>query len=119
MTAMDGIFKVTGPDPQIAFNLSNLNLSGEQADLLLFTFECISRHADPRIRVFWWGDRQVGPTEKRSMKFSAEDGALIVPLDVFPRWRLLGRVAGLRIDLDNANACEAVRFSDISLLRRL
>jgi hypothetical protein len=58
------------------------------------------------------------PSETNSLRFEAEDGTLIVPLDVYPRWLALGSVHGIRIDLDNPAACSAIEVTNGSLQQR-
>jgi hypothetical protein len=109
---------VTGNDPQLLFELTGLQLSGRQAGLLKMDFTCHQRRAKPRIQVFWWGDDQTGPSEPASSRFNAENGTLIVPLDAYPRWLTLEKVKGLRIDLDNAEACASISVRNVALFQR-
>jgi len=123
-----GGYKVGGIDPSLSLDISNLGLSGRDAGLLRFEFSCVNKATDsntqtkaiePRIQVFWWGDSHQGPFEASSVRFTADDGVLIVPLDASPRWLLLEHLKGLRIDLDNASACSAIKVKDIALYRRM
>jgi hypothetical protein len=52
------------------------------------------------------------------VKFTGENGILIVPLDASPWWLGLSKVKGLRFDLDNASACIAFKITNISLFQR-
>lgn len=112
-------YKIDGIDPSLSFHISSLGLSGRDAGLLRFKFSCINKVAEPRIQVFWWGDSHQGPFEASSIRFTADEGVLIVPLDASPRWLLLEHLKGIRIDLDNATACSAIKVRNISLYRRL
>lgn len=123
-----GGYKVGGIDPSLSLDISNLALSGRDAGLLRFEFSCVNKAIDsntqtkatePRIQVFWWGDSHEGPFEASSVRFTADDGVLIVPLDASPRWLLLEHLKGLRVDLDNASACSAIKIKDIALYRRI
>lgn len=118
MTLENGSYKIVGNDPQIIFDLSSAALSGHDTGLLRFEFLCLNQNAEPRIQVFWWGDEQTGPSEAASLKFTADDGVLIVPLDAYPRWLTLGKIQGVRIDLDNAAACGAIKVSNVALYQR-
>lgn len=111
-------YKVEGDDPQLIFNTSALGISGQSSGLLRFEFKCIGRTSEPRIQVFWWGDERSGPFEESSVKFTAYNGALIVPLDASPWWVGLRKINGIRIDLDNASACRAFSVENIYLYRR-
>lgn len=114
----NGGYKVTGIDPQLNFDISSLGLSGRDAGLLRFDFSCVGKSAEPRIQVFWWGDDREEPFEASSIKFTADNGVLIVPLDASPRWLTMKHIKGIRIDLDNALACSAFGASGISLFQR-
>jgi hypothetical protein len=111
-------YKVAANDPYLTFDLSSLRLSGRDAGLLKFDFSCANRTADPRIQIYWWGDRQRAASERLSIKFTADDGTLIVPLDADPRWLALEMVGGVRFDLDNASACSAFRLANIGFFQR-
>lgn len=112
-----GTYKVDGIDPSLTLDISRLSISGRGSGLLRFTFSCIDRVAEPRIQVFWWGDNRQDAFEASSVRFTADEGTLIVPLDASPRWLLLEHLKGIRIDLDNAS-CRAIKFNDIALYQR-
>jgi hypothetical protein len=115
----NSVYKVTGVDPALSFDLVSLNLSGGDAGLLKFDFSCINKSVEPRIQIFWWGDGRSGPNETNSIRFTADDGTLIIPLDSDPRWLTLKKVKGIRIDLDNASACGSFRVRNIGLFQRI
>lgn len=115
----NGSYKVNGIDPILSFDILSLDLSGRDAGLLKFDFSCINRSAEPRIQVFWWGDGHGGPFEASSVRFTADDGTLIIPLDADPRWLTLKKSKGIRIDLDNASACSAFSVRNIGLFQRI
>lgn len=112
------VYKVVGADPQINFDLSDLKLSGHDAGLLRFEFSCIDQNQEPKMQVFWWGDSESVPSEASSVRFALENGVLIVPLDAAPRWLTLGQINGLRLDLDNADACSGIRVESAGLYQR-
>lgn len=109
--------KVSGPDPQLIFDVSNLSLAGQDSGVLRFDFSCKNEHQDPRIQLFWWGDTIEGPTEALSVKFNAENGSIVVPLEALPLWLMMKKIVGLRIDLDNAASCTSVKFKHLALYR--
>lgn len=114
----DGGYRIQGNDPQIIVDLSGAAISGREAGLLKFDFECLDRKTQPRIEVYWWGDERERAYPSASLRFTADDGTLIVPLDAFPSWLLLRHVKGVRIDLDNAGACRAIRVEKLGLYQR-
>ena len=115
---LNGSYKIEGDDPQLIFDTSSLGISGSSSGLLKFEFKCIGKKSEPRMQVFWWGDERNAPFEESSVRFSAENGTLIVPLDASPWWVGLRNIKGIRIDLDNASACRAFRVENISLYQR-
>lgn len=118
LVSENGGYKITGIDPQLVFNVSSLGLSGRDAGLLRFDFSCANRSAEPRIQVFWWADDHDGPFESSSIRFTADDGPLIIPLDASPRWLMMQHIKGIRIDLDNAAACGVLHVRSMGLFQR-
>jgi len=118
LSVENGAYKIVGNDPRMSFDISNYSVSGRNAGLLKFEFSCLSKNSEPRIQVFWWGDEQMGPTEAASLRFTAENGVLIVPVDAYPRWLTLGKIRGVRIDLDNASACGGITVRSVALYQR-
>ena len=114
----DGAYRVEGSDPRMVFDISAFGVSGKGPGLFKFDFECSGQAAEPRIQIFWWGDKRNGPFEQSSLRLTAENGTLIVPLDASPWWVELQHVKGIRVDLDNASACRAFKVSNVSLYQR-
>jgi hypothetical protein len=111
-------YKIEGDDPFLIFDLSDLAITGRNSGLLKFDFNCIQKKSEPRLQIFWWGDERDGPFEASSVRFTAEDGALIVPLDASPWWTVLRKIKGLRFDIDNASTCQEFTIKNISLYQR-
>ena len=103
---------VSGAAPGLSLDLQTLKVAGRDAGLLGFTFACQGKRAAPRLRVAWWGDADESPAESASLKFTAEDGMAIVPLDAYPRWMAIGMAKGLTISLENPEACSAIVLRD-------
>ena len=118
VSSFNGSHKIEGDDPQLSFDISALSVSGRNSGLLKFDFNCIEKTSESRVQIFWWGDERDGPFEASSVRFTAENGTLIVPLDASSWWLGLRQVKGLRFDLDNASACRAFSVENISLYRR-
>ncbi|WP_413658186.1 hypothetical protein [Paraburkholderia phenoliruptrix] len=118
LVAQEGQYKVAGGNPQISYDVTSLKLSGHAAGILRFDFACFDRRAEPRLTVSWSGAQQAGPSAAGQLHFTADDGVLIVPIDAYPRWLILQRVAGLQIGLANPGACGAVRLKNVTLLQR-
>ncbi|KTD63699.1 hypothetical protein Lsan_1132 [Legionella santicrucis] len=111
-------YEITGADPQLIFDISGYSVSGHNAGLLRLNFSCVDRQGEPRLQIFWWGDKEGGPSETASIKFTADDGVLIIPLDSSSRWLTLNQIKGIRIDLDNAVACKAITVNNVGLYQR-
>ncbi len=118
VSSFEDTYKVEGNDPQLSFDISAFGLSGRSTGLLKFDFDCIDMKSEPRMQLFWWGDAREGPFEASSVRFTVENGTLIVPLDASPWWLSLRKVKGLRFDLDNAEACSAFSIKNIALFQR-
>ena len=118
LAVTDGRYRVTGPDPYLTFDLAPLAIAGRTAGLLRLEFTCLNRTAEPRLLVSWREDQQAGPDEAASVRFTADDGVLLVPLDAFPRWLTLDHIRGLRLDLDDPSACGAMMIKDLALHQR-
>ncbi|MGA9918079.1 MAG: hypothetical protein WBR17_36610, partial [Paraburkholderia sp.] len=113
-----GIYKVTGANPQLSYDVSALGVSGHGAGLLRFEFACRDRRATPRFKIAWWGDKQPGPSDAAQLTFTADNGVLIVPIDAYPRWLTLDRVKGLQMALVDPNACGAIEIKHVALYQR-
>ncbi|MGE7962608.1 hypothetical protein ACQKPC_09555 [Pseudomonas sp. NPDC089918] len=109
--------RVSGPDPQLIYDVSSLALSGKTSGMLRFDFSCEDKQQEPRIQLFWWGDTYDGPNEALSVKFNAEDGSIVVPLEALPLWLTMKTIAGLRIDLDNPAACTSIKLKHLALYK--
>jgi hypothetical protein len=118
LVPQSGSYRISGNDPSLSFDISSLGISGHDAGLLRFAFRCLGRSSVPRIQVFWWGDAQAGPSEAASLRFTADTGILIVPMDASPRWLTMKQIRGLRFDLDNPAACHGISIKNIALYQR-
>jgi len=118
VVAENGVYRVTGRDPQIIIDMLDEPISGRDAGLLKFDFFCHGQRKDPKIQIFWWGDHRSHPLERYSLKFAAESGTLIVPLDASPLWLTLEEIKGVRIDLDDADACRSFNVDNVGLFQR-
>lgn len=118
LTQEDGGYEVNDVDPFLSFDISDLHLSGKDAGLLRFDFTYVGEITEPRIQVFFWGDDHQGPFEAFSVRFTAGEGALIVPLDASSQWLTLKHIKGIRIDFDNVSIGNTVNIKNIGLFQR-
>lgn len=119
LSPVDGAYRVDGLEPQLTFDISALGLSGRDIGLLKLDFTCTGKNAMPKLQVFWWGDGRDQAFEQSSMSFTGEDGTLIVPVDASPWWLTLKKIKGIRIELQNAQACHTFSVGQIALYQRL
>lgn len=66
----------------------------------------------------WVDENKKRPFEQSSIFVNTKDGKLIISLDSNPRWQLLNKVYGLRVDLHNANSCKSFKINSIKLYSR-
>lgn len=118
LSSLNGLYKIEGNNPQLIFNISDLGVSGGGGGLLKFDFKCIGGATQSGIQVFWWGDGRESPFEDSSVRFIAENGTLIVPLDASPWWTGLGQVKGLRFSFDDMSACRLFSLQNVFLYDR-
>ena len=112
------IYQIVGKDPFIVFNVEKLNLNGRDAGVLAFDFSSDSRRA-PVILEVYWGSRSTGaPSENTVVRFSAEQGKVIVPLDAVPRWLLAEGIKTIRVDVADPAPCSTFSISNITLFQR-
>ncbi|MEM7018730.1 MAG: hypothetical protein AAF512_15490, partial [Pseudomonadota bacterium] len=113
-----GFYQAIDQDPYIIFDIAHMNISGREAGLLKFSFSCVNKTAEPQIQVFWWGDHHPAPNDIFSVKFIAGEGTMIVPLDASPHWLARKKLQGIRLDLNNPDACQQFSFRDLALFNR-
>jgi hypothetical protein len=109
---------IVGPDPYLWLDLSQQKITGNSAGLLKFDVYC-ENGENPRIQIFWWNDDMEGAAPSQSLLFTAANGTVIVPLDAYPSWLVSKSVKGLRIDLENARACQKFAVKNASLNQRV
>ncbi len=116
---MDPVLDLPGPKSPAGalarFDISNDQPRGRDAGLLRFDFECIDRKLDPRIVVGWSGTSGEEADVQGDLRFTGDDGALIVPLYGYPRWSLLDGVREITISLEDPAACGSFRVKDAGL----
>jgi hypothetical protein len=119
LVEQDDFLNVVGQAPHLLFDLSGLELSGRDAGLLKFDLSCAERKTDIRLRISWWGDDRDGPFDSSRVTFTADNGALIVPLDASPWWLTLAKVKGLTLELEGPSACSSFKIENIGLYQRI
>lgn len=116
---IDQKYFIDGIDPFVVFDLKDLNISGKNSGILSFDFKCNKQKENPVIQIFWYGDNDKYFFEKASLRFNAENGKLLIPLDAQAQYYLLNKIHKIRIDLDNAKACESFEIKNLKMYKRL
>ncbi|MBD2019958.1 hypothetical protein H6F43_07120 [Leptolyngbya sp. FACHB-36] len=111
-------YRITGSDPYLIFDITNLSLNGDRAGVLAFDFSCQPQRAVPTLEVYWSSQSIGGPDEEAVVRFSARRGKVLVPLDAAPRWLLAKGIQTLRIDIADPAPCSTFSLSQISFFQR-
>lgn len=116
---VDGWFVPERQDPAIVFNISGLGINGRDAGMLHFDFTCQSKTSKPvMLEVYWKPSLQQEVDETTVVRFLAEDGKVVVPMDISPKWLLADKIDKLRVDLKDYRSCEKFSFKNIVLSQR-
>lgn len=116
-----GLYKVTGTDPVLTYDLSSLGISGGQAGFLRFEFNCTrmrSVRPDVKFRISWTDINNGSADDISNVLFTAENGVLIIPLDSSPLWLMRKHIAQLHIKLEAPQVCYSFRLKDVKLMQR-
>ena len=117
----DGAWVSTGGDSFLRFNLRRMNLTGQDAGLVVFDFQCLKpAGADSEIEIFWQSDLQKEGA-LNSLRFTAGgSGREVVPIDAFPGWLLASELTTLRIDIGRGSiTCKEFRIGELKLYDRV
>ena len=112
-----GNYSVVGPDPYILFDISDWKLNGSDAGMLSFNFACMGENSKPQLEIYW-GSNATGLSELTMVRFVAEDGPLLVPLDAAPRWLQAKEINRLRFDIADPGPCKTFAITNIQLWQR-
>ena len=111
-------WRPAGPQPALMLDLAGHPLDGAEGGLLRLQLLCAVPQPAARVRLSWWGGLGTSAQQPAQLLFSAEPGVLIVPLDAQPRWTLMRRIDGLRVEFDQAAGCGTVGLHGMALMRR-
>ncbi len=113
----EGNYSVVGPDPYILLDISDWKLNGSDAGMLSFNFTCKGRSSKPQLEIYW-GSKATGLGESTVVRFVAENGPLLVPLDAAPRWLQAKEINRLRFDIADPAPCKTFAITNIQLWQR-
>jgi hypothetical protein len=114
----DGLYRVTGPDPHLIYDLGTQGVASKDVDYIALDFRCEGRRTDPAIQLFWWSDNQPAAREERSTTFNPVQGVNVISTRSLRGWGDIDRLAHLRIDLDPNDACAFVRIGEVRWVPR-
>lgn len=120
-SAADGVWAVTGGDSFLRFDLREMNLTGQDAGLVVFDFQCLKpAGAVSEIEIHWRSDLQ-NEGVLNSLRFTADgSGRKVVPIDAFPGWLMASELSVLRIDIGRGSInCNEFRLGEIELYDRV
>lgn len=109
-------YRITGEDPYISFDVTRLNLNGRDAGILAFDFSN-DKNAPANLEVYWGSRSLGGASEDTVVRFSAQPGKVIVPLDTAPRWLLAEGIQTIRFDVADPDL-STFSISNVTLLQR-
>lgn len=116
----DGSYTPRDRDSQLVFNVADLKLKGASAAYVSFVFNC--EHTDlktePELELYWENTADGSFNENNVIRFYAENGRVLVPLDSSPRWLLSQGITRFRIDLRDHNSCRKFTLDEIYFLKR-
>jgi hypothetical protein len=112
-----GHYQITGPAPSLAFDISSWNLVGREAGIVTFDFSCGNSNTKQLIDIFW-GAPGTGPKEPTVVRFVAQNGRLVVPLDAAPRWLLAKGISSLGFAIAEPAQCTEFSLTNIQLWQR-
>ena len=95
----EGHYVVNGKDPHLVFDLSSLEISGNEAGLLLVEVQSKVEPDSKEFMEVFWANQLHGIESGYSVKFDWDNAKMLVPLDSVPSWILGGRLMKLRVDL--------------------
>lgn len=112
-----GVYRVTGDDPHITFDISAWKLAGRDAGILAFDFECEAAGSAPVLEIYWATDVNA-ESELTVTRFDGKDGRLLVPMDAAPAWLLARELRRIRFDVRASDSCRMFRIGNIAFLQR-
>jgi hypothetical protein len=112
-----GYYEVTGNDPGIIYNVSELGLNADDVHVLAMSVSCENRNPDVSLLLdVFWRDRESRFSGDAATQVRVRDQRVYVNLFEEARWQ--GQLQALRIDLARANACERIRISQLTFYQK-
>ena len=112
-------YKISGSNPSLTYGFEQLEISGRDAGLLKFDFICANKTGDSKLKIYWWGDNFDAPFEAASIKFTGDNGTLVVPLDASPRWVRMKLIKGIKVEIADSASCTSIALNNLGLFNRV
>jgi hypothetical protein len=112
--AGSGRFTVNGDDPYVSYGVAGVLGDGRRAGLVSFDFSCDHTEGAPEpVVALRWQAANVPPGGAAVLRFSAEPGRLLVPLDSAPRWLLSQGLSVFQVGVEDARSCTSFGIANI------
>ncbi|TGU70208.1 hypothetical protein E4633_18590 [Geomonas terrae] len=97
-----------------------LHLKGSETSFLRVDFSCASGTRFPQQDlVLSWVEKVKDPQRaENSIRFTAENGSLLIPLDSAPNWLFVDQPESMSISSTGAPACSEIRVANVEFYRR-
>ena len=107
---------VRAPGEGFSIDTTSLGISGKSASLM--TLDVVAARTDPvPVQVYWQSELTRGALAKH-VRFLAQPGRLIVPMDVHPRWYLSRRIERVVLDVEDAPRAGGVQIENVQFRGR-
>ncbi|MEM6428029.1 MAG: hypothetical protein AAF708_02235 [Deinococcota bacterium] len=112
-----GYYEVTGSDPGIIYDVSDLGLHADDVHVFAMSVSCENRNTDVSLLFdIFWRDRESRFSGDLATQVRVRDQRVYVDLFEEENWQ--GQLQALRIDLARANACERIRVSQLTFYQK-
>ncbi|MDA8105308.1 MAG: hypothetical protein M0Z71_07965 [Nitrospiraceae bacterium] len=106
-------------DSRVVFKPAPPGILGADAQYAVLDLKCKRAGAlYPELALQWTNEDFPSYDDKRDIRFYAEQGVMVVPLDSSPRWVKGGRVNEISVRIVNPPACSDFAVSEIRLFKR-
>lgn len=114
---VDNGYESVGEDSYIVFKL-NKNISGTDAGLLGFEFNCLDNKKGVNYFEIYYEDESENFNESMVVRFSSSNNINIVPLEYESRYLTLDNIDKIRIDLVSNSDCKRFNIKNVSIYEK-
>jgi|GEM_PF-5803009 hypothetical protein len=96
-----------------------LHLKGAQTSFLRVDFHCVSAANPPQDLLLTWAEKgKEAQGAEHSIRFTAENGPLLIPLDSTPSWLFVDQPESMSISKTGESVCSELSVTNIEFYRR-